>query len=189
VAVVLGAALAACGSSGIDVNQVDNAPQPDGGGSTVTNPPPTGYTDPFAGAGAYSGPGGGGGGGDGSHNAGQDCMQSHCHGGGHENAFLLGGTVYQDYAGTIAAVGVEIRVVDTAGHAQSVYSDRNGNFHISANGATVSLPANVGARNATVTRPMITQLSTSMGGCSQSGCHTSPGGSPSKGNYYPIHVP
>ena len=122
-------------------------------------------------------------------------MQSHCHAsqGGQSEApsFLIGGTVYQDYYGMVAAAGVEIRVLDSAGHAASTVSERNGNFYIrssSSNGVT--FPAVVGARNATIARPMITPLgNASMGSCAQSPCHVA-GGSPSKTQtYYPIHVP
>jgi hypothetical protein len=127
-------------------------------------------------------------------------MKSGCHGpGGGETPFLIGGTVYKDYKGTIPAAGVEIRVQDMAGHAVSVYSGMNGNFYIHSNGSGVTLPAMVAARDGTTTRPMITQLTTNgfnvgvgtMGSCASGGCHITGGtdGGPVSGAYYPIHVP
>jgi hypothetical protein len=187
------AASAACGS-GTDLNQIINvnpyseagAASGEGGGSS--------FQDPFAGAPGYTA---GGAGGDTSHNAGKSCMQSGCHptaggGGGEAPSFLIGGTVYADYKGTTPAAGVEIRIVDSAGHAASTYSESNGNFYIRSGSATgVGFPAIIGARNATATRPMITVLSSSgMGSCGQTTCHVPGGGPPSgTGNYYPIHVP
>jgi hypothetical protein len=178
-------AAAACGS-GTDLNQLVNEPldgsasigSSGGGGSS--------FKDPFAGAPAYAsqtGPS--------SHNPGQSCIEAGCHGGSEAPGFLIGGTVYADYKGTTPAVGVEVRIVDSAGRATSAYTGSNGNFHIpsgSANGVT--FPAAVGARNGTVSRPMITTLTSSMGSCGQTHCHV-PGGGPmtTTGNYYPIHVP
>jgi hypothetical protein len=121
-------------------------------------------------------------------------MQQGCHSslGGHSEAptFVIGGTVYQDYAGQIPAEGVEIRIVDSSGNAASTYSAHNGAFFLrDSNSNGVTFPAVVGARDGTTTRPMITTLSTSsMGSCGQSTCHVS-GGSPANGTYYPIHVP
>jgi hypothetical protein len=99
--------------------------------------------------------------------------------------FVLGGTVYKDYKGTVPAVGVEVRVVDMQGNSASCHTGANGNFRIDAD-AGVTLPAIVGARDGTTTRPMVTTLANGM--CGTSGCHT-PMGSPSAGDYYPIHVP
>jgi hypothetical protein len=158
--------------------------------ATGTNPPPTAYTDPFSGAPPYSAQGGGGG--DTAHNAGKSCMNKGCHptagGGGEAPSFLIGGTVYEDYYGTTPAVGVEVRIVDSAGNAASAYSDRGGSFYIRSSGTNVTFPAVVGARNGTITRPMITTLTSTMGSCAQSPCHVA-GGSPPMGTYYPIHVP
>ncbi len=168
----------ACGSQGTDPNAVTNA---DGG--TANNPPPTAYTDPFAGAAPYVSTKAKG---DTSHNAGEACGKQGCHGkGGEGPAFLIGGTVYTDYAGTTPAAGVEIRVVDTSNNAVSTYSQSNGNFYISSGSTNVTLPAVVGARDATTTRPMITQLTGTMGTCAQAGCHVGA----DAGGYYPIHVP
>ena len=100
-------------------------------------------------------------------------------------------TYKYDIGAQKGAAGVEVRIVDSAGHAASAYSGSNGNFYIrsgSANGVT--FPAIVGARDATTTRPMITTLTASMDSCGQTKCHV-PGGGPktNTGNYYPIHVP
>ncbi len=177
----------ACGSQGTDLKQLDNTVN-EAGTDDANNPPPTSFTDPFAGQPAYTSKGGGGGG---SHHAGESCMQSNCHsaggGGGEAPAFLIGGTVYTDYFSTTPAVGVEVRIVDTNNNGASTYSDSNGNFYIHSS-TTIGYPAVVGARNATITRPMITQISTAaMGSCGQGGCHI-PGGKPTA-SYYQIHVP
>ncbi len=171
----------ACGSAGRDLGDV----APDAG-ANPNDPAPTAYTDPFAGAPAYASPSKQGG--DTSHHPGESCAQKGCHGSGGEGPdFLIGGTVYQDYGGTVAAVGVEVRVMDTQGHAVSTYSQSNGNFYIrsgtSANG--VVFPAVVGVRDANIARPMITQLTGTMGSCAQGGCHVGA----DAGGYYPIHIP
>jgi hypothetical protein len=94
--------------------------------------------------------------------------------------------VYSDYDGTTPAVGVEIRVLDTQGHAMSTYSGTNGNFYISSN-STIVPPYVVGIRDATNARPMITSFDgkTVNGDCSKSGCHVGK----SKGGYYVVHLP
>ena len=153
-----------------------------GGISSGNLPPPRGAPDAFAGAPAYVSTIGRS-----AHNAGQSCMKSGCHGaGGAADGLLIGGTVYADYAGTIPAPGVEIRVLDMAGHAVSVYSGQNGNFYVG--GAAVTFPAIVGARDGKTTRPMVTALTGTMRSCAAAGCHIV-GGSPATGAYYPIHVP
>jgi hypothetical protein len=184
-------ATSTCGGRGTDLNELVNAnPGADGGAPAQGNdPPPTQYQDPFAGAPAYAAAGSG----NDAHNPGQSCVGQGCHAGpgahGDGPAFLIGGTVYQDYYGKIPAAGVEVRVLDSAGHAASAYSGRNGNFYIGANnGNGVTFPAVVGARDGTTTRPMITTLTDTMGSCGQSQCHVV-GGSPTMGAYYPIHVP
>jgi hypothetical protein len=155
-------------------------------GSSV--PPPRITPDAFTGAPAFTSMVG-----NSAHKPGESCMQSGCHGpaaGAQETSFLIGGTVYKDYKGTIPAPGVEVRVLDMAGHAVSVYSGMNGNFYIHLANSTVMLPAVVGVRDGTTTRPMVTTLTptTGMGSCAAAGCHVI-GGSPATGAYYPIHVP
>ncbi|MGH7295708.1 MAG: hypothetical protein ACRELB_12270, partial [Polyangiaceae bacterium] len=168
-------AASACGSAGTDLGQLDGQ-DPDGGVATQGgNGPPTTFTDPFAGAPPYKSSGGGG---DNSHNAGKSCMQQGCHSslggkGSEAPSFLIGGTVYNDYAGTQGAPGVEVRIVDANGNALSTTSDSGGNFYISAGSAgSFAFPAVVGARDGTTSRPMITQLSSTMGSCAQASCHT-----------------
>jgi hypothetical protein len=141
--------------------------------------------DIFADAGMYSPPAEAG---SGEHHAGESCSQSNCHGpAGQETPFLIAGTVFKDYAGTIPYVGVEVRVQDANGKIMTTYSRQNGNFYIG--GGALALPAIVAARDGTTTRPMVTQLTTAqMGSCASAGCHVV-GGSPSTGAYYPIHVP
>jgi hypothetical protein len=127
----------------------------------------------------------------GEHYPGRSCVASGCHGPvGPETAFLIAGTVYKDYKGTIPYPGVEVRVQDQSGTALSTYSCQNGNFYIGmGRAATLVLPAIVSARDSMTARPMVTQLTTAgMGSCATSGCHI-PGSTPASGAYYPIHVP
>ena len=184
-------ALVSCGGAGYDPNQLSTvvdgsaASADDGGrvvvttdGGTVSNTPPTPYTDPFANAPPFT-PGVGP---NGKHNEGRDCLQSGCHdSNGDGPAFLIGGTIYSDYAGKVPLAGAEIRIVDKNGKATSTYSANGGNFYISAKSG-VAFPVVVGARTSSSTRPMITPLTTgAMGGCAYGGCH---------GNGIdPIHVP
>lgn len=177
-AVLLCVALASCGGQGVELKTVvvDGGPLAlgDAGGGNAT---PTPYTDPFAGQPPFKSQQSG----NSSHNAGKACLAGGCHAAGGDKAFLIGGTIYKDYAGSAPEVGAEIRVVDGNGHAVSTYSDSNGNFHIPAGTGNVSFPAVVGARNAQISRPMVTQLTGTMGNCAQGGCH---------GNgYYLIHIP
>jgi hypothetical protein len=170
----------ACGGQGTDLKDTVN-PSADGG-VTQGNAPGTPYTDPFAGAPAYVKPKGGGN----SHNAGQACGNKGCHGGGEGPPFLIGGTIYSDYAGMTPAVGIEIRVADMNGHAMSTYSDSGGNFYIKSSGASVVFPAVVGARDGNLSRPMITQLTGTMGSCAQTSCHEHPANPNAQD---PVHFP
>jgi hypothetical protein len=123
-----------------------------------------------------------------THHVGESCGAGSCHGAGTCGAapcFLIGGTVYSEYKGTVAAPSVEIRVLDMQGHAASCYSGPNGNFRLPTD-AGVTLPAIIGARDGTTTRPMVTTLANGM--CGTSGCHN-PMASPATGAYYPVHVP
>jgi hypothetical protein len=145
--------------------------------------------DLFADAGPYAPPVEAG---QGEHRPGESCLQSGCHSGAvgpqAPDQFILAGTVFKDFAGTIPYPGVEIRVQDATGRTMTTYSHDNGNFYFG--GGTLALPAVVAARDGTTTRPMITQLTTAaMGSCAMSGCHVVGGGGPDSGAYYPIHVP
>lgn len=147
------------------------------------------FQDPFAGAPAYATQTGSS-----SHNAGMSCIHADCHGaGGSPGApsLLIGGTVYADYKGATPAAGVQVRIVDTAGHSASTYSGQEGNFYIlSSNANGVTFPAVVGVRDGKSTRPMITMLEASAASCGQAKCHVRGGGPMSNtGSYYPIHVP
>jgi hypothetical protein len=185
-------------ASGI-AGSVDGGVAAGGGGSSGssggTSPAGAATPDAFVGAPAYVSQVGSS-----AHNPGTACTKSGCHGpGGGETPFIIGGTVYKDYKGTIPAPGVEIRVKDMAGHAASVYSGTNGNFYITTNAGGVTLPAVVAARDGTTVRPMITPLTVAgfgvgvgtMGACASVGCHITGGtdGGPVSGAYYPIHVP
>jgi hypothetical protein len=147
------------------------------------------FQDPFAGAPAYATQSG-----NSSHNAGMSCIHAGCHGaGGSPGApsLLIGGTVYADYQGAAPATGVQVRIVDAAGHSATTYSGPEGNFYIlSSNANGVTFPAVVGARDGKTTRPMITILEASTASCGQAKCHVRGGGPMSNtGSYYPIHVP
>jgi len=174
-----------CGT-GTDLNQLVNV-EPLSDASPAASGDGGSFQDPFGGAPPYSAQTGSS-----SHNAGMSCTKAGCHGSiAAASSFLIGGTVYVDYKGTTPAPGLEVRIVDSAGHAASAYSGPEGNFYImSANASAVTFPAVVGARGAQGTRPMITTLAVNMGSCGQTPCHL-PGGGPlsSTGNYYPIHVP
>ena len=145
------------------------------GGSDTGAP----LTDPFADAGPYatnpytSSS---------THNAGRDCMAKGCHSiGGDAPPFLIGGTVYSSAdAGPILVpvADVEVRVLDLQGNAASAYSDVAGNFYVRSTGTNVTFPAIVGLRDATHTRSMVTELTGTMGSCSQVSCHTLPGYGP-----------
>jgi hypothetical protein len=204
-------AMTGCSGAGTDLNQlINDSTFPDGGdsdgaaaesaeggsgGSEGGSAMPTGvgvaFVDPFAGAPAYASKAAAS-----THNAGLACIASGCHGtttasAAGAPALLIGGTVYADYQGKTPAAGVEVRIVDSQGHAASVYSGPEGNFYLGAPSSSgVAFPAVIGARNATATRPMITTLASSFGACGQASCHVPGGGPPSgAGNYYPIHVP
>lgn len=82
----------------------------------------------------------------------QACLSCHASG-GNGPTFVLGGTAYEDAAGTIPAAGAEIRVVDANGTAFTTHTDNLGNFYLRG-GGTPSFPANVGARNAAGARDM-----------------------------------
>jgi len=120
-----------------------------------------------------------------THNVGLSCGPCHSTGCGSTPCFTLGGTVYRDYFGKQPAAGVEVRVVDLKGRSATVYSGPNGNFALYSD-AGVALPAMVGARDGTTTRPMVTTLAVGM--CATAGCHVV-GSSPDAGAYYAIHVP
>ena len=118
---------------------------------------------------------------------GKSCSSGNdCHG-KNAPAFLVGGTVYADYAGTVPAAGVEVRIVDGSGHSASTHSDKVGNFWIHSAGSAVTFPAWVGARDASGTRPMITTLTSiaQSESCAQASCHENPAVAPR----WPIHVP
>jgi len=117
--------------------------------------------------------------------AGQPCNSCH----EHSNAF--GGTIYKDMQGAIPAPGVEVRLRDGAGHTVSTHTDQDGNFLMGGGGVT--LPAYVGVRDATMTRPMATELTSAMtGSCAAATCHTgSYSGGPIFGGsgYWAVHLP
>jgi hypothetical protein len=79
--------------------------------------------------------------------------------------FVFGGTIH---AGSAAAPGVEIRVVDDKGAlVGAVVSDDDGNFWLK--GTTAIKSASVGARSATIKTVMHGTLA--HGNCATTGCH------------------
>ena len=172
---------AACGSKGVELEDLVDGGGGEGGAvvTLADAAGPTTFTDPFAGAPAYAAPSNLTPSPAPNHNVGNSCMN--CHGNG-QTAFLIGGTIYKDFAGKTPAAGVEIRIVDTNGHAASTYSNSDGNFFIKSAGSTVALPAWVGARDGTTKRPMITQLTPTDGSCGQAFCHDNGGNGP-------VHLP
>jgi hypothetical protein len=179
------------GGTGTDLNQIVSAdPTADAAApDAAAGWQAASYLDPFGGAPAFMARTG-----TSTHNAGLACLQPACHGGtgGSAPHFFLGGTAYQDYQSTKPAAGVEVRIVDSAGHAASAYTGPEGNFFVPSGAEQgVTFPAAIGARDANTSRPMIAPITASaMGSCGQATCHV-PGGGPmtNTGNYFPIHVP
>lgn len=70
--------------------------------------------------------------GTGHHNPGLACLE--CHNGQEAGApvFTIGGTVFEDAAGTIPAVGATVIVIDGNGTVVKLPTQRNGNFYTSA---------------------------------------------------------
>ena len=96
----------------------------------------------------------------------QVCIDCHAAGGA-ATPFAFGGTAFKDVAGTIPAVGVEIRVRSADGGAASAYTDEDGNFYRLA--GAVTFPANAGVRSAASTRVMAGTPES--GGCNAAQCH------------------
>jgi hypothetical protein len=114
---------------------------------------------------------------DGNHNAGRDCLSCH-DGSGEAPQFIFAGTLYDGSGNAVS--GAEIRVVDAAGKADSVYSASDGNFY--ERGSTAfAAPGHAGARDATTTNLMVSQVTN--GGCNS--CHCTG----STCTTAPLHVP
>jgi hypothetical protein len=116
-----------------------------------------------------------------AHNPGQDCLGCH--------SFAFGGTLYDGNGNPV--VGAEVRLVDSAGVATSVYTGPTGNFYShGAGGGGFSAPAHVGARDATNVQDMLTALQSTMQGPASTGgacnaCHCTGGTC----TVAPIHLP
>lgn len=110
------------------------------------------------------------------------CLQCHTQGGQASNLqFLFGGTVYTDVAGTVAAgPGVEVRVLDGANKAVSVYTDAYGNFAVQNGANPPVFPLKVGVRNASTAVNMVALAAN--GNCASANCHS---GNPTAR----IHIP
>lgn len=130
----------------------DASVAPDAGSGSTSNV--------FTGDGAFtsqSGPSG-------HHNVGKDCLSCH-DGSGGAPEFTFAGTLY-DASGN-AVAGAEVRVVDGAGNAVSVYTASDGNFY--QFGTAFAAPGHAGARDATTTNLMVSAVT--KGGCNS--CHCS----------------
>lgn len=103
------------------------------------------------------------------------CLQCHVQGGQASNLqFFMGGTVYTNTAGTVAAgPGVEIRILDSTNKALSTYTDAYGNFAIQNGGSPPTFPLKVGVRNASTAVSMSATITS--GNCAANGCHTGAG--------------
>jgi hypothetical protein len=99
------------------------------------------------------------------------CME--CHGpGGDGPRFFAAGSVFTDAAGTMPAAQVEVRLRDDAGKAVSTFSDKLGNFFVSAQAATtagVAFPLHAGARTSAATSTM--NMALPNGDCNNASCH------------------
>ena len=95
----------------------------------------------------------------------QACLGCHVAGGA-ATPFAFAGTAFKDVAGTIPAVGVEVRVRAADGTAVSAYTDQDGNFY---HAAAIAFPASVGVRNATSSHVMMGMPPA--GGCNGAQCH------------------
>jgi hypothetical protein len=129
----------------------------DGGGAPPPPPPPPASV--FKNAPAFTaqtGPR--------AHNAGKDCMSCHRTGGGEAPRFSFGGTLYDQKGSPVA--GAEVRLVDASGKAVSAYTSSTGTFY---SGTTFAAPAHVGARSATASSEMLSELQAADGACSS--CH------------------
>jgi hypothetical protein len=96
----------------------------------------------------------------------QACLTCHTRG-GPAPAFAMAGTIFQDAAGTVPAVGVEVRVYDAKGATMCAYTDADGNFFF--RGAPFAAPAYVGVRDALRTHLMTGTITS--GDCNNATCH------------------
>lgn len=96
------------------------------------------------------------------------------------SAFLAGGTLFTDAAGTQPAVDYEVRVIDSLTQAAFVtHTDENGNFWLPAGDTPPAGPFLIGVRNAQHSQTMpILQRGLE---CNGSACHG--------GMQGPVHVP
>ncbi len=101
--------------------------------------------------------------GSGHHNPGQDCQGS-CH----NHGFTLGGTLFAAANSTTPLSGATITVTDAAGKSFDIVSQANGNFYTSQ---PIKFPVTVTASECPSVAPMVAQVTATMDGCNQSGCH------------------
>lgn len=101
--------------------------------------------------------------GSGNHHPGEDCQGS-CH----NHGFTLGGTLFSAASSTTPVVGATITIVDHAGKTIDIVSQSNGNFYTSQ---SLAFPVTVTASECPSVSPMITQVTATMDGCNQGGCH------------------
>ena len=103
--------------------------------------------------------------GSGNHNPGQDCQGS-CH----NHGFTLGGTIFAAANSNTALSGATITVTDATGKSFDIVSQANGNFYTSQ---AIKFPVTVTASECPSAAPMVAQVTATMDGCNQSGCHVS----------------
>jgi len=103
--------------------------------------------------------------GSGHHNPGQDCQGS-CH----NHGFTLAGTIYAST--TTPLSGASITVTDAGGKSFDIVSQANGNFYTSQ---TIRFPVTVTASDCPSVAPMVAQVTATMDGCNQGGCHVTGG--------------
>lgn len=162
--ITAGYPMGSCGSG--------NGTAGDGGSSVAPPPPPPSVFEGAPAFHAQTGPS--------AHNAGKDCMSCHRTGGGEAPRFSFGGTLYDGSGKPVA--GAEVRLVDANGKASSVYTGSNGTFY--GQGSGFAAPAQVGVRNASGAKDMVSALQASNGGACSS-CHCT-GGTCS---VPPVHLP
>ena len=104
----------------------------------------------------------------GHHNPGQNCQQA-CH----NHGFFLSGTLFSSASGGPPVVGASITFIDANGVTGDMQTNLNGNFWWSL---PVAFPVKIIASSCPDIQPMTAMVTSTGGGCNQSGCHSGAGG-------------
>jgi hypothetical protein len=104
---------------------------------------------------------------DGHHKPGEPCLTCHA-AGGDGPAFTVGGTLYEDLAGTATLADATVHVVDADGQDLALPVAANGNFWTAA---PLAFPIRTHASMCPDTNPMLSPLDASGGDCNKAGCH------------------